>query len=167
MSIKKLNQVIFTFLCVFNVAVSTVNIEEKPPLLSLPTESENVDEVGNRRHLLKNYTLMIEAKVNIFVPLEIVSDIEINADVFGEQIVNIPFAVELNREPEKENYYKLKYSETEIDIDEDGSFDVFIYSPEFINTRYVRDNYVQVQGDKISRDGSYQKAVYITVEAGI
>ncbi|MGL5725309.1 hypothetical protein [Cetobacterium sp.] len=138
-----------------------------PLVPALPNAVENIDEEGNIRHLEKNYTIMVEAKVNIFVPLEIVSDINVNADVFGDQVVNIPFMVELNRAPEKLNYYKLKYSETELDIDNDGRNDVFIYSPEYINTRYVTDNYVQVHGDKISKEGSYKKSVYVTVEAGI
>lgn len=183
---KKIFLVLFGFLVISSITLSNfkredsfpeISGQEKPkppvempliPLIpALPNVVENIDEEGNIRNLEKNYTIMVEAKVNIFVPLEIVSDIDINADVFGDQTVNIPFSVELNREPEKKNYYKLKYSETEIDIDNDGRNDVFIYSPEFINTRYVKDNYVQVQGDKISREGTHKKTVYITVEAGI
>ncbi|MGL5725166.1 hypothetical protein [Cetobacterium sp.] len=147
-----------------NIPIETPLI---PLLPSLPSEVENIDEDGNIRYLEKNYTVMVEAKVNIFVPLEIVSDININADVYGDQVVNVPFTLELNKSPEKLNYYKLKYSETELDIDNDGRNDVFIYSPEYINTRYVIDNYIQIHGDKITKEGNYKKTVYVTIEAGI
>lgn len=138
-----------------------------PLLPALPNAVENIDEDGNIRNLEKNYTVMIEAKVNIFVPLEIVSDINIDATVYGDQVVEVPFEIELNKEPEKKNYYKLKYSETEIDIDNDGKIDTYIYSPEFLNTRYIKDNYVRIFGERISREGDYMKKVYVTVEAGI
>lgn len=138
-----------------------------PLVPALPNTTENIDEEGNIRNLEKNFTVMIEAKVNVFIPLEIVSDINIDATVYGNQIVEVPFEIELNKEPEKKNYYRLKYSETEIDIDSDGKIDTYIYSPEFINARYIKDNYVKIYGDKISREGDYTKKVYITVEAGI
>lgn len=154
-----------------------INGEIKPnppselPLISLvpalPDTVENIDEEGNIRNLEKNYTVMIEAKVNIFVPLEIVSDINIEATVYGDQVLEVPFEIELNKEPEKKNYYKLKYSETEIDVDNDGRVDTYIYSPEFVNTRYIKDNFVRIHGDKISQEGDYTKKVYVTVEAGI
>lgn len=151
-----------------------VNEEIKPNLPSelplipvLPNTVENIDADGNIRNLEKNYTVMVEAKVNIFVPLEIVSDINIEATVYGDQVLEVPFEIELNKEPEKKNYYKLKYSETEIDIDNDGRADTYIYSPEFVNTRYIKDNFVRIHGDKISQEGDYTKKVYVTVEAGI
>lgn len=134
---------------------------------SLPTQVENVDEDGNIRHLEKNFTVLMESKVNIFVPLEIVSDISVNATVLGDETVQVPFEIELNREPEKKDFYKIVYSEKEIDIDNDGRIDTFIYSPEFANTRVIKDNYVEVQGRNISKDGQYQKKVYVTIEAGI
>lgn len=147
------------------------NLPSEMPLIplvpALPNTIENIDENGNVRNLEKNYTVMIEARVNIFIPLEIVSDIDIEATVYGNQIVEVPFEVEFNKEPEKKNYYKLKYSETEIDIDNDGSIDTYIYSPEYVNTRYVRDNFVRIYGEKISQEGEYNKKIYITVEAGI
>lgn len=134
---------------------------------ALPTQKENVDEEGNIRHLEKNFTVLMESKVNIFVPLEVVSDISINATVLGDETVQVPFEIELNREPEKRDFYKIMYSEKDIDIDNDGRIDTRIYSPEFANTRIIRDNYVEVEGKNISKDGEYQKKVYITIEAGI
>lgn len=133
-----------------------------PP--SLATELEYVAENGDVRYLEKNYTVMIESKVNIFVPLEIVSDVNIDTTVFGDEIVEVPFELEMNKEPERKNYYKLKYSQTKIDIDNDGQDDTFIFSPEYINTRYIKDNYIYVHGGKISKEGEYKKTVYITVE---
>lgn len=134
---------------------------------ALPTQVENVDEEGNIRHLEKNFTVKMESRVNIFVPLEIISDISVNAVVLGDETVQVPFDIELNREPEKKNYYKIVYSEKELDIDNDGRKDTFIYSPEFANAKIITDNYVEVQGKNISQDGRYKKKVYITIEAGI
>lgn len=134
---------------------------------SLPTQVENIDEEGNIRHLEKNFTILMESKVNIFVPLEIVSDISVNAIVLGNETVQVPFEIELNKEPEKKDFYKIVYSEKEIDIDNDGRIDTRIYSPEFANMRIIKDNYVEVEGKNISQDGEYQKKVYITIEAGI
>lgn len=138
-----------------------------PIIPSLPTEVEDTDEEGNIRHLEKNYTIMVESKVNIFVPLEIVSDISVDALVLGDETVQVPFDIELNREPEKKDFYKIVYSQKELDIDNDGRIDTYIYSPEFANTRIISDNYVEVQGRNISKDGDYQKKVYVTIEAGI
>ncbi|MGL5459972.1 MAG: hypothetical protein ACRDBY_10190 [Cetobacterium sp.] len=147
------------------------NLPSEIPLIpiipSLPNTIENIDGDGNIRNLEKNYTVVVEAKVNIFVPLEIVSDINIDATVYDDQVVEVPFEIELNKEPEKKNYYKLKYSETEIDIDNDGRIDTYIYSPEFVNTKYIRDNFVRIHGERITSEGDYTKKVYVTVEAGI
>lgn len=147
------------------------NLPSEIPLIplvpALPNVVENIDKDGNIRNLEKNYTVMVEAKVNIFVPLEIISDINIDATVYGDQVVEVPFEIELNKEPEKKNYYKLKYSEIEIDIDNDGRIDTYIYSPEFVNTKYIKDNYLRIYGERISREGDYTKKVYVTVEAGI
>lgn len=138
-----------------------------PIMPALPTDKESVDEEGNIRNLEKNYTLMLESKVEVYVPLEIVSDISVEAVVLGDETVQVPFEIELNREPEKKNFYKIVYSENKLDIDNDGRMDTYIYSPEFANTKIITDNYVEIQGKNISKDGDYQKKVYITIEAGI
>lgn len=138
-----------------------------PLVPSLPTQAENVDEEGNIRELEKNFTLMLESKVDVYVPLEVVSDISIDALVLGDETVQVPFEIELNREPEKKNFYKIVYSDNKLDIDNDGKIDTYIYSPEFANTKVITDNYVEIQGKNISQDGDYQKKVYITIEAGI
>lgn len=134
---------------------------------ALPSQKENIDENGNIRYLEKNFTILMESKVNIYVPLEIVSDISVSALVLGDEKVKVPFEIELNREPEKKNFYKIMYSEKNIDIDNDGKIDTYIFSPEFANIKIIKDNYVEVNGKNISKDGEYQKKVYITIEAGI
>lgn len=160
-----------------NVEKPNINESIKPslpttiPLIplvpALPNAVENIDEEGNVRNLEKNFTVMVEAKVNVFIPLEIVSDIDVEATVFDNEIVDVPFEIELNREPEKQNYYKIKYSETNIDIDNDGKVDTYIHSPEFANAKYIKDNFVRIYGENISKEGSYNKKIYLTVEAGI
>lgn len=153
-----------------NITIPSLPVELKPEtslIPELPNELENVDEDGNIRKLEKNFTIMMESKVGVFVPLEIITDISINTTVFGNQTVQVPFEIELNREPEKKDFYKIIYSENKIDIDHDGKFDTFIYSPEYANSKIISDNYVEVQGANITQAGTYNKKVYITVEAGI
>lgn len=184
--LKKIFTIGFFVLYIFNenelycnqkkdaVTLPEIQYPEKPPIdedlkpiiPDLPKD-DDIDIDGNLRKLEKNYTMMIESKVNIFVPLEITSDIDINATVFGNQIIDVPFQIELNREPEKKDYYKLKYSEKELDMDGNGQIDTVIHSPEYVNTRYIKDNFVRIDGGKISNEGEYKKTVYITVEAGI
>ncbi|MGL4307401.1 MAG: hypothetical protein ACRCRV_00740, partial [Cetobacterium sp.] len=116
------------------------------------------------RTLEKNTSLYLESKVNIYVPLEIISDVDIEALVIDESQVRIPFEIELNRKPERENYFKLKYSENEIDIDKDGKIDTYIYSTPFLNKKIERDNIVYIDGRNISREGEFEKIVYMTIE---
>lgn len=142
---------------------------------TIPTENGNIElpELPNKTtdeelaagwKLQKNYTALLESKLEVFVPLEILSDIDINAIVIDNEELNIPFEIELNKEPEKKDYYKLKFSETEIDIDGDGKIDTYIYSPKYINQRIVKENYVNIKGSNISKDGDYYKKIYITIE---
>ncbi|WP_426709719.1 hypothetical protein [Cetobacterium sp. SF1] len=116
------------------------------------------------RTLEKNTSLYLESKVNIYVPLEIISDVDIEALVIDESQVRIPFEIELNRKPERENYFKLKYSENEIDIDKDGKIDTYIYSTPFLNKKIEKDNIVYIDGRNISREGEFEKIVYMTIE---
>ncbi|MGL5722946.1 hypothetical protein [Cetobacterium sp.] len=118
------------------------------------------------RYLEKTYTVMVEAKVDVFIPLEVISDINIEATIIGNQIKEIPFEIELNRAPEKKDYYSIKYSETVIDIDGDGNPDTYIHSPKYINEKISKDNYVKIYGEKISKEGKHNKTIYVTVEVG-
>jgi hypothetical protein len=131
----------------------------------IPTSGIDVDE-EDLRYLETTYTVMMEAKVNVFIPLEVISDINIETTVIGNQIKEIPFEIELNRKPEKENYYSIKYSESMIDIDQDGKMDTYIHSPAFINEKITKDNYVKIYGENISKEGKHNKVVYVTVEIG-
>ncbi|WP_291255901.1 hypothetical protein [Fusobacterium sp.] len=136
-----------------------------PLLPAIPTKGENRenDEV---RKLEKTYTVMLESRVNVFVPLEVISDINIDAVLVGDQIAEIPFEIELNRKPEKKDYYSIKYSENILDIDNDGQMDTYIYSPQYINEKISKDNTVKIYGEKISKEGTHKKKVYVTVEVG-
>lgn len=141
-------------------------IPEIPIGPTIPTTGRDVDELGQVRLLEKTYTVMLESKVNIFVPLEVITDINIETTVIGDQIVDIPFEIELNRKPEKENYYSIKYSENIIDIDGDGMPDTYIFSPKYINEKISKDNFVRIYGENITNEGTHKKDVYITVEIG-
>ncbi len=122
---------------------------------------------GNElRYLEHTYTVMMESKVDLYIPLEVITDIDIDATVIGKQVKEIPFEIELNRTPEKKDYYSIKYSESVIDIDNDGKPDTYIHSPKYVNERIVKDNYVKIYGENISKAGKHTKDVYITVEVG-
>lgn len=138
--------------------------EELPLIPFVPISPEELVEENGKRILEKTFTVMLEARVKVFVPLEILSDIDLKAVVIDDQEIDVPFEIEMNREPEQKDYYKLKFSETEIDIDKDGTPDTFIYAPEYINSRIVDESYVKIKGSGIKEEGVYKKKVYITIE---
>lgn len=139
-----------------------INKEEVPEVPGLPTEDKQ--EEGGIRKLEQNTTVMLEVKLKVNVPLEIVSDVDIEAMVIDDQKIEVPFDIELNKTPERIDYYKIKYSETKIDIDNDGEIDTVIYSPPYLNTRIVEDNIVYIDGGKISKEGTHKRKVYMTIE---
>lgn len=145
-----------------------VNPENPNDDFTIPEiKKSGIDVDGKElRYLEKTYTVMMEAKVDVFIPLEVISDININATVIGNQIKEIPFEVELNRIPEKKDYYSIKYSESIIDIDGDGNADTYILSPKYINEKISKDNYVKIYGEKISKEGKHNKTIYVRVEVG-
>lgn len=126
---------------------------------------ENI-EGEDLRYLEKTYTVMMEAKVDVFIPLEVISDINIETMIIGNQIKEIPFEIELNRVPEKKDYYSIKYSESIIDIDNDGNWDTYINSPKYINDKISKNNYIKIYGEHISKEGKHDKTIYVTVEVG-
>lgn len=138
--------------------------EELPLIPFVPITPEEMVEENGKRILEKTFTVMLETRVNVFVPLEILSDIDLKAVVIDDQEIDVPFEIEMNREPEQKDYYKLKFSETEIDIDKDGTPDTFIYAPEYINSRIIDESYVKIKGSGIKEEGVYKKKVYITIE---
>lgn len=139
-----------------------IDDSEIPELPQLPTEDKV--EVKGIRKLEKNTTVMLQTKLKVNVPLEIISDVDVEAMVIDNQKLDVPFDIELNKKPDKQDYYKIKYSETEIDIDEDGQVDTTIYSPKFLNTRIIEDNIVHIDGERISKEGTHKRKVYMTIE---
>lgn len=109
-------------------------------------------------------TVMMGINTNVVIPLEIISDIDIEAMVIDNQDVLVPFELEMSKTPNKKDYFRVKYSETEIDIDKDGNIDTYIYSNKYINSKIQKDNYVLIRGRNISKEGYHEKTVYIDVE---
>ncbi|MGL4866824.1 MAG: hypothetical protein ACRCZO_12165 [Cetobacterium sp.] len=132
------------------------------PSITLPEISD--ENVEDKWELEKTTELVLESKAKVIVPLEIISDIEIKALVIDNQKHEIPFQIELNRNPERKDYYRLNYTTTKLDIDDDGKEDTQIYSPKFINSKTIDDNKVIIDGSNITKEGVHRKRVYITVE---
>lgn len=127
-------------------------------------DSETAEENSPKWVLLKSTNLNIEAKAKVFVPLEIVSDVEIKALVVDSQELRVPFDIEFNKEPERKDYYSVAFSAEEIDIDNDGTTDTFIRSPKRITSRVLSGNEVHIKGANISREGTHRKRIHMTVE---
>ncbi|WP_426711478.1 hypothetical protein [Cetobacterium sp. SF1] len=119
---------------------------------------------GDQVQPIATKTVMMGITTNVVVPLEIISDIDIQAMVIDNQDVVVPFELEMSKTPNKKDYYKVKYSETEIDIDKDGKVDTYIYSNKYINSKIQKDNYVLIKGRNISKEGYHEKIIYIDVE---
>lgn len=171
--LKKLEILLFYIL--YTTSIFTNPVVENVIKTKISTENGNIElpelpektsdkELAAGWKLQKNYTALLESKLNVFVPLEILSDVDIKAIIIDNEELNIPFEIELNKEPEKKDYYRLKFSETEIDVDNDGRIDTYIYSPKYINRKIIKDNYVNIKGSNISKDGEYYKKIYITIE---
>lgn len=159
-----MKRIIFIIFIILNF-IEIVVAEEKS-VINLEVNKEQSIEEKEGRILEKTYTVLIEEKVKIFVPLEIITDVDIEATIIGDQNLEVPFEIELNKEPEKKDYYIIKYSENIIDIDKDGKIDTYIYSPKYINERIVKGNYIKIFGDKISKEGKHKKNIYMEVEIG-
>lgn len=147
-----------------------VTIPSFPHLVKPEVTDEKVEvpilknEEDRGRALEKIDTVMLKVTTNVYVPLEIVSDVEIETTIVDDQEVTIPFTVEVNKKPDKKDYYKLKFSENSIDIDKDGVIDTQIYSTRYINSKLLDSNYVNIKGAGISNEGSFYKKVYLTIE---
>lgn len=139
------------------------NGENENLIPNLPTE-DKIEKDGKIRKLEKNTTVLMNVQLKVEVPLEIVSDIDIETMVIDDMKLEIPFEIELNKKPDLKDYYKIKFSENKIDIDSDGQIDTTIYTPPYVNTKIVKDNMVYIDGGKISREGKHTKKLYMTVE---
>ena len=152
------------FFLIFNIGLyaegENIIVPMIPLLPSMPTNPE----AEGKPVPLETKTIIMKMETEIEVPLEIISDTEIQALIIDDQKAVVPFEIEMNKEPDKKDYYKLNYSETEIDIDEDGEVDTKIYSNEFINSKIEKENYVVIEGKNISKEGYHEKIIYLTVE---
>lgn len=141
--------------------------EEIPDLPFIPTVRETLEEEDGYRILEKTFTVMLQAKVKIFVPLEVLSDIDLKATVIDNQEITVPFDIVFNRNltEQEKTIYTLNFSETEIDIDGDGNIDTKIFYPKNLNIDgdVLTENYVVIEGSKITNEGKHKKTVYITV----
>lgn len=158
---KKFFKYIF-YLLFTGVGILGANNTEAPliPMIPiLPAQPTNPERVP-----LETKTIIMGTYVEVVVPLEILSDIDIEAMVIDDQEIEVPFEIELNREPDKKDYYRINFSENEIDIDNDGKVDTYIYANEFLNSKIVKDNRVVIKGKNISEEGYHKKVVYITIE---
>lgn len=163
---KKLLGIILT---IFSIIFSITGAEGEAPVIPMipilpafPSKPEVDGEIV--RKPLETKTVILGMEVEVVVPLEIISDVEIQAMVIDDQEIEVPFEIEMNKEPDKRDYYRLHFSETELDIDDDGQNDTYIYSNKFINSKIEKDNKVVIKGRNISKEGYHQKIVYITIE---
>lgn len=162
---KKLLGILILIITIVNIT----GAEEEAPVIPMipilpafPSKPEVDGEIV--RKPLETKTVILGMEVEVVVPLEIISDVEIQAMVIDDQEIEVPFEIEMNKEPDKRDYYRLHFSETELDIDEDGQNDTYIYSNKFINSKIEKDNKVVIKGRNISKEGYHQKIVYITIE---
>ncbi|MDO4589615.1 MAG: hypothetical protein Q4B33_07085 [Fusobacterium sp.] len=155
---KNLIKILFILMIGVNVA----GAEEKPviPMVPmLPAVPQNAERVP-----IETKTVFMGMKTEIVVPLEIISDVEIQAMVIDDQEIEVPFEIEFNKMPDKDKTYKIGYTETEIDIDKDGKTDTYIYSNDKVDSKILTGNKVVIQGKNISKEGYHEKVVYINVE---
>lgn len=147
MKIKNLKSIFFLIV----MLISSVNLysEEKFP-------AEEWQEIDTLK--------IVEMKVvaNIIIPLQILTDLDIKSTVVDNQKLEIPFKLEMNKDPKKT--YKLSYTEKLIDMDDDGRVDVQIISPEYSSNRILENNKIVIYGEGIKNDGIYRKIIYMTVE---
>lgn len=147
--------------------ITTLGVENdksETPIIPMIPLLPAIEKDETKKAPLETKTLIMGMKTEVIVPLEIISDIEIQAMVVDDQEIEVPFEIEFNKTPNKNRSYALKYSETEIDIDNDGTKDTFIYSNKNINSKILEDNKVVIKGKNISKEGYHEKIVYIDVE---
>lgn len=152
-------------------AVEAAKKDEKIKIPLIPLEPAikkkgTLKEEKTIRELEKTFSIYLDTRMEVYVPLEVISDIDIRATVLGNETVTAPFEIDLNKKPDRKNYYSIIYSDTLFDIDGDGRFDTRIYSPKYINDRKETNNYVEIKGANISKEGKHKKTIYLTVEVG-
>ena len=158
--VKKIAIFLITSICAMAESIPMTPLIPAAPVI----KEENVNGVIKKRRILITDSVEARVKAQVIVPLEVISDVDIKALVIDDQEVTVPFQLELNKKPDRENFYKINFSQKEIDIDKDGRVDTTIYVNEKINSKIIRDNYVKIEGKNISKEGTHRKKVYITVE---
>lgn len=162
---KKLYLLIF-FLISLNLLGNKNSIPMIPMLPSSPIVKPEINEDGDikTRKLLKIGNINLKIKAKVIVPLEVISDIDIKALIIDDDNLKIPFELELSKNPGLLNIYKLNFSSTKIDIDNDGNIDTEIFTNNKIDKRIIQDNYIKIIGKNISKEGTHKKRIYVTVE---
>ncbi len=112
-----MKKLITLFFLILNITIFSEESEPIIPMLPLLPSMPANPEAEGKPVPLEVKTIVMKMETEIVVPLEIISDVEIQAMVIDDQKVTVPFEIEMNKEPDKKDYYKLNYSETEIDID--------------------------------------------------
>lgn len=137
-----------------------------PLLPAIPTDKIEQGENGESivRKLISSGVLEVDLKAEVIVPLEVISDVHIKALVVDDENLEIPFEVELNKKPEAAGIYRLNFSKTTLDIDDDGIIDTEIFASKNLDNKKIKSNYVKITGKNISKEGTHKKRVYITVE---
>ena len=157
---KKLVKILLFIFISLNIFGVEEGEAEKPIIPMVPV----LPALPNEKTPIETKTVFMGMKTEIVVPLEIISDVEIQAMVIDDQEIEVPFEIEFNKTPDRDKTYKIGYTQTEIDIDEDGKTDTYIYSNTNIDSKILKDNKVVIQGKNISKEGYHEKTVYITVE---
>lgn len=160
---------VFNFLIIYFLIFYGVSFGEEIfiPMIPLVPASPNIitEEASKEKWELKStHSIILETKMKVVVPLEIISDVKIQGTVIDDETIEIPFELEMNKAPIRRDYYALKYNTTEIDIDGDGKLDTKIYSPKYINEQVIRETKLVVNGKDISKEGVHRAKVYVTVE---
>ncbi|MCX3067643.1 hypothetical protein OQE61_09045 [Cetobacterium somerae] len=164
-----MKKIILTFCFLINFSVLIVAQESIPMIPMLPAiPTDKIEQVENGepiiRKLINSGVLEVSLEAEVIVPLEVISDVHIKALVVDNENLEIPFEVELNRKPEAAGIYRLNFSKTTLDIDDDGVIDTEIFASKNIDSKNIKDNYVKITGKNISKEGTHKKRVYITVE---
>ena len=164
-----MKKIILTLCFLINFSVLIVAQESIPMIPMLPAiPTDKIEQVENGkpiiRKLINSGVLEVSLEAEVIVPLEVISDVHIKALVVDNENLEIPFEVELNRKPEAAGIYRLNFSKTTLDIDDDGVIDTEIFASKNIDSKNIKDNYVKITGKNISKEGTHKKRVYITVE---
>lgn len=154
----------------------------------------DIDDItGYHRKLEKTYTVRLEAKVDIRIPLEIATDVDLEIDLVGNERKKGNFDIELTKAPKENSTYHIVYinpynsnlggdNDVFLDMDDDGLVDTYIKSEDITksnvttegNKHIFKNNEYVVVGDNLrfrlntnGNTSTYKKTIYMTVEMGV